>query len=420
MIYTRFRAIANRHGERRALIDGQRSLTFAELDSWVDAFGRRLDNEGVQPGDVVAGLLPNSIEFVAWFFATASRGAVAMPLNTGLRERETAQLLSFASVSHLVTTRTLHEKTGGSDDASSPTPNTILVETIDETDTGPIRSATGGHQGTALYIATSGSTGTPKIVPRSHAAVLAGLDNVTSELDISHEQRFIGVVPFYHAHGFANTLMASILNGARLVVMERFLPRRLLDLIEEHEVDTLIGSPFIFNALIKYLEQGSLACVRTSISGGAAMPPGLADDFQAKAGLLVRELYGSSEAGTIGIQAPEIPPRPGLQVCPIVSIRIVDDSGAEVASGESGQITVSTPAMSLEYLNGSDNERPRDGYWWTGDIGHLEGDRRSGSRGPDAATPEYRRSQGRSGGDRERDPGHARGARRHGQGRRRR
>ena len=117
-----------------------------------------------------------------------------------------------------------------------------------------------------VCLTTSGSSGDPRIVARTSRAVCANVKQVSSELRVSSEDRFLSVVPFWHANGFSNCLLMPLYCGASIITMGRFLPRAMLDLILELKPTVVIGSPFVFRSLAQVVDpQCDLSHVRTWI-----------------------------------------------------------------------------------------------------------------------------------------------------------
>jgi long-chain acyl-CoA synthetase len=164
--------------------------------------------------------------------------------------------------------------------------------------------------------------------------------------------------------------------GASVVTISRFLPRQVLETIADRGVSVVIGSPFIFKAFARFLSANrdsgpDLGEVRAWVSSGAALPPAM-DRSLAGLGLPVRQLYGSSETGTLCLSGPG-PLEPGCvgQPVPGVEIRLVGAGGEAVASGEAGAIEVRSPALFDGYIADVSGRPARGGagFYAMGDLG---------------------------------------------------
>ena len=354
MIHQRWCGIAEGNDDV-ALVEADRHVSFRELLEIEGDLASELQRRGVEAGDAVLAQLPNGLEFAASFLATARLGAVLVPVNPKLLESEISHYHSriaprvALSVESFPRERRRQEGVGRS-----------------------ARRDGGPYEGEAVFLSTSGSTGLPKIVPRTHTGLLFTVSAVASVLGLRSKDRFLGVAPFHHAHGFVNSLVLSLLSGACLATVPRFVPRATIELVRRLEITAILASPFVFAAIAESLEDGSeLPSLRVCVSGGAALPTGVRQGFLDKTGLHIRELYGCSEAGTIGIQ------REG-EVCafrpnPGVDVRIVDESGGSLAAGSVGEVAARSPTVTPGYVGaGGAVDRFVDGYLLTGDFGYLD------------------------------------------------
>jgi long-chain acyl-CoA synthetase len=380
VLYSRLRRLASRHAEGAALIERGAVITYGQLLARVDATADHLEHDrGLRAGDLVLLASPNRSEWVVLFFALARIGAVTVPLNPGLRDVEVADYLRRFDL-RAVAMAASQRGAWKSVLAAAPALDWIDLDDLPDGGGQSTRSLSSSRhqvQGAAIYLSTSGSTGRPRVMARSQRGITVGLESITQRLGLGAHHRGLGVVPFHHAHGFANSLMVCLLNGAPLVVVARFLPRHTLELIERHEVTFVPGSPFIFTALLDCLgDEPALGSVRLALSSGAAMPEGLASRFLERTGVRVLELYGSSETGAIAIEDPLAEPgattgRPLAHV----GVRILGADGNEAAPGTSGEVAVRTPSQAPRYegeADGGDMNLSPDGFWPTGDLGHFD------------------------------------------------
>jgi len=352
-----------------AVIDGARKHSFFGIQLSARVLASRLARAKLQPGSRVAGLLPNSAEAVIAFLAAARAGHSYLPLNTGLRTRELKTMFERCGVQAVLCNAAT--ASGIPDDG----PQIISVDEVldnsqdnpptpEELDVDPDREF--------VCLSTSGSTGEPRIVARTAAAVDANARHVKAGLNIGADDRFLSVVPFWHANGFSNCLLTPLFSGASIVTMNRFLPRSMLEAILEHKPTVVVGSPFVFQALAQVIEPLSdLRHVRAWISSGAAIPEEL-DARLRELRIEVRQLYGSSETGTVSISS-GAQTRVGNVGKPLhgVQVRIVDEDHREVPQGQPGEVQVASPALYTGYIgeSGEDDSLTEDGFYRMGDLG---------------------------------------------------
>lgn len=370
-----------RHAGRPALIKDGQPIRYDELAGRVETLASRLLTLlWPRPGDVVALQLANSADFVAVFFALMRLGVAVVLLNTRWKAAETSRALNGLPIKALITSREILAQEEG-DDNTHGVPRWATEELMSVSPGGrtsatvPPAAETAGDRA-ALLLCTSGTTGLPKLAVRSHQGLLANAANVAGALGVSPGCRVLSVVPFYHANGFSNCLFMPLLYGATLCVMRAFDPAELAAVVAREKVDLLVGSPFIYSQLAGG-RAADYASVRTAISSGAALPAETESACRERLGLCIRQLYGSSETGTIVIQSP-FDNQPGHPIglpLPGVEISILDLARRPVPPGGEGEIAVRSPAVMSGYWGPAGLSRAgfENGFFRTGDLGCLDG-----------------------------------------------
>ena len=359
--------------KRIAVIDQGEGFDFASLQRLSHRLAQALSLLDTPPGDRIAVLLPNSLHAVVAFLAAAQMGRSYLPLNTGLKPAELKSLFHQCGVGVVLCRASMQSRI--------PEGVHILAvdEVLDEVGEGKpfTKEAKLDSNRPFVCLSTSGSTGTPRIVERTARAVYSNVQRVSAELQVNPKDCFISVVPFWHANGFSNCLLMPLSAGASIIPMERFLPRTMLDLIIEKKPSVVIGSPFIFRALAQIIEPGSeLSHVRAWVSSGAALPAEL-DERLRDLEIRVRQLYGSSETGTISISSEQkaCPGNVGKPL-PGVRMRIVGDQGRELPAGQPGQVQVASTSLFSSYVGNANGmvDVTEDGFYRMQDRGELDGE----------------------------------------------
>ncbi len=368
MIYERFEAVVRSNPDRPAIIDEGMSLSYQDLIDRVDALAVALASDaGVREADTILALLPNSADFVVLFLAAARLGAVLMPIDPALKDREVGGYLERFDVRATVTSAAFQDERREALTALAENQR-FTIEALRRAGRGMTSIRSGGpFAGVLAALSTSGSSGTPKVAGRTHRGLLAGFRASKGAIGVVDGERVLGVVPFHHAHGLAAAVVFSLMGGGTLVVMRRFHPRRLIEVVSEHRVSVLVGSPFIFSTVADCVtDRSAFSSVRTAISSGAAVPAPIAASFLERTGVAIRELYGSTETGVMAIDGKPVES---------VEVRIVNDNGAAVEPGAIGEVLVRSDIMSAGYLGEEDGGRLplRDGFYPTGDLGHIDG-----------------------------------------------
>jgi acyl-CoA synthetase (AMP-forming)/AMP-acid ligase II len=231
------------------------------------------------------------------------------------------------------------------------------------------------HRGRQVIL-TSGTTGTPKGAARS----VEGLEPAAAFLSgIPLRARATTVIasPLFHAWGLAH-LGLGLLLSSTLVLRRSFEPEQLLEAIEEHEAAALVVVPVVMQRLLELTEgkrtlydTSSLKVVAVS---GSALPGELSNRFMDAFGEVVYNLYGSTEVAYATVASPkDLREAPGTagRLLMGTTIKLVDESGEEVAPGEIGRIFVGNPLLFSGYTGGDDKDR-LGALVASGDLGRFD------------------------------------------------
>jgi long-chain acyl-CoA synthetase len=228
---------------------------------------------------------------------------------------------------------------------------------------------------------SSGSTGRPKRVVRTHAQCAAEAE-LYGELGLTHEDRIICTIPLFHTYGMGACLFTTAFTGATLVFLDEPNPfllkrHRALELLERERVTVFPGVPLNFRLLADAPADADLSALRLCFSAGTALPRATFEAFGEKFGVLVRQLYGTTETGVMSANASDDPVSTFESVgVPLGEVRfeILDDEGALLPVGETGEIAVASPAATTGYADLEEVNRVafRDGRFVTGDLGSLD------------------------------------------------
>jgi long-chain acyl-CoA synthetase len=379
MLYEMFRRTATRHPDTLAVVgeDGT-SLTFAELRVAADTFAETLVAAGVSPGEHVVVVLPNTPAFVVSALAIARAKAVLVPLNPAYQEPELRYYLRECRAVAVVTEAQQAASCERVQRALNLPPRVF-------TDVGGRHSASAAGldpvdgSAPALCQYSSGSTGLPKPIVRTHAQLIAEAEHFGATVGLQAGERILTVVPLFHAHGFGNCLLAAAHAGATLVLLTAFHRRRVIASIKEYRAAVFPGVPFMFGILAS---SGSIAAqpfpdLRLAFSAGAALPRDVFSNFREKFRIEVRQLYGSTETGSVTINLGDCDGERWASVGrPMrdVELRIVDAWGRVLGPGERGEILVRSAAMASAYrgLDAATAAAFRDGFYWTSDLGYRD------------------------------------------------
>jgi long-chain acyl-CoA synthetase len=363
------RDTAQRHGERPALVDGDRRLTWSQLDAAVDAAARGYSAAGLVPGYRVVLLMANSVEFVTSYLGCLRAGLVAVPLNTGLTKGEIGNVIAHSGARLAVADGDLADKVEG----------VRVVWAGELTGDAPLTPQT-DPEALAVLLYTSGTSGDPRAAMLTHRALGANVRNLADlgEDRMGPEDVVLGVLPMFHAFGLNAVLGWAVATGAALIIDRRFDSTATIDLVRQYGVTRLPLAPPALNAFIARPDlKEALRTVKVVLTGASTLERGLADRFQQASGLFVHQGYGLTEASpgvttTLG----EHDPKPGSvgRPLPHVELRIADEQGEDVEGDDPGEILIRGRNLFSGYwpdgVDGPDDE----GWYRTGDVGFLDAD----------------------------------------------
>lgn len=373
--------VCREHAARTAIVDGAVSVTYADLERRIRAEAAHLESLGIAPGDRVALMLSNGVDFVAMYLAAIGAGAIAVPVNPHYQRMELRRILTTCGVSLLVTSQALATRCGDVIVHAGLSCRLLLVE-----DSRPLPARAGPSLARpesrvdphtpVMYQFSSGSTGRPKRIARTHANLVFELDSLVSALGISSADRVLGVAPFSHVNGLVRSMLASVRAGATLFPMPQFERRAVADVIARERISVFIGVPFMFTMLARahFHSPPDFSSLRVCFSSSAPLPPRTSLEFGERWGLPVRQLYGSTETGTISADVAARPvvdsvgtPIPGVEVA------VFSDDGQIAGPDAVGELAVRSPAAITSYgETGEGSEAFRDGYFCTGDLGRRD------------------------------------------------
>ena len=388
-------AHADARGSQVAIIYGEERLTFAELANRVDRLAHGLTAEGIAAGDPVALLLPNSPAFVISFLAVAAIGAIVVPLNPLFKPDELDFYFRNSGVRAVIGDEpgiAVSERiVQGWDDrvrlitTGSARGRALSFDRVIEEHSGG-RLASRAADEDVVFQYSSGSTGRPKRVARTQGQCWAEADSYMVAMDITPADRLFCAIPLFHTYGMGNCLTTLVRTGSALVIMEEPNPfvlnrARALELLARHRVTIFPGVPFNFRLLADLEDPADLSYLRACYSAGTALPRSAFLAFLQRHGVAVRQLYGSTEAGVMTINVAPDPVATSASVgtpAPGVRVEVLDDDGTSLPQGDEGEIAVSGPAVARGYADNAELTREtfRDGWYLTGDLGHVDADGR--------------------------------------------
>lgn len=361
--------------DRLAVFDQGRSYTYLDLRTLVRQCRNALYAQGIRQQTRVAIFSRKTVHYIVAYLALASLGAIAVPINSQLSQREVGFILRDSESSLLLYTG--NPFAWNALEATADLEGSIRQLPLDgyldsPAPEAPSLSETFTDQEPFLIIYTSGTTGRPKGALLSHANVTCNARQFQEILRITPEDRVLAVLPLYHCFCLITALINPLLVGASIFLYDSVNLKDIVHFIRDQQLTVLYLVPSLCSLLVRRGQPEDLASVRYTVVGGTAMPLSLLQAFEARYHQPIIEGYGLSEAspvvsvnppekvksGTIGLPLPEI------------QVKVVDPEGREMPQGSRGELLVKGPNVMLGYwhLPKATADALVDGWLHTGDV----------------------------------------------------
>jgi long-chain acyl-CoA synthetase len=375
-------AIASEIPRKEAIILGAERVTYGELDENSSRVANALLKLGMKKRTRVAILMSHSPKWVINYFGVIKGGGIAVLLNTALKAPELDSLLRDSDSEILITEKKFSRM------LSAVLPHIPLLKRVIAVDTAsytgmvarsssvsPAIDIKDEDEATIFY--TSGVLGKQKGVVHTHSSLMGTPPIITAGIQRKREDVVIDLVPFSYLFGLFEVLFGSIIVGSTIVLIPNFTPRAVLEAVEKEKGTIIFGVPAMYNALAmvrdEVLARYDLSSLRLAVSAGAKSFPKLMETLEDKFRLALYEVYGLTEASAVSISTFDSR-KLGTVGKPICGLRILDDSGKEVANGEIGEAVFNAPWVMKGYYKAPELTAQvlKDGWFYTGDLVRMD------------------------------------------------
>ncbi|GAA3733740.1 hypothetical protein GCM10022239_07430 [Leifsonia bigeumensis] len=384
-------------------------LTALDVDRLSDQFAVEFEDRGVVKGDRVAVYLQNIPYHPLVLLALWKLGAIGVLVNPMYRGSELRRLIDDSGAIGIVAGRRSLAETraaledssvrwvlSASDTAFQTRDDPRVFDGLPPAETSPdgdleavaasasrprLRAIELTGDDTAFLTYTSGTTGPPKGAMNSHRNVLHAIDNFSEWIGLGQKDVVLAIAPMFHITGMVINAGIALLGGATLVLTARYHAEVVADAFKEHGVTFTIGSITAFNAFfaLPQVDESYFRSVRLLYSGGAPIAPSTISRFQERFGHYLHNVWGMTETTAGGIAVPAgavapVDPRSGSlsigMAMQNVTVRIIDESGADVPAGEEGELEFSAPQVISGYWGNPEATASTfpDGRLRTGDV----------------------------------------------------
>jgi len=407
---------AEKFPQQTAIVSEDRTYTYAELERWTEKIAAAFIAKGMKQGDHVLLLAPNVPEFTAVYYAILRVGGVVVPLNVLFLANEIADLVEHSDAKFMVVWHTLAEK-GAEAFKKAETCQTLLFVGTDRQHLSPelfppecemsngrkpkqyryvldelVNEVTDSvdycqtmPDDTAVILYTSGTTGKSKGVELSHFNVYSNAFyvNEPQALCIDSSSVTLAILPLFHTFGQTAIQNASLIAGAKIVMIPQFEPRRTLGEMEKHRVTHMAAVPTMYNLLLQTQRRYNydVSSLKVAVSGGASMPVAIYESFRETFGITINEGYGLSETSPIACMTPAFGPlnKPG-SIGPEfygTEVRIVREDGSFADVDEVGELVIRGHNVMKRYYKDPTATAAtflERGWFRSGDVAKMDAD----------------------------------------------
>lgn len=402
------RQSAQQHGSRPAIVDGDTTLTYADLLQRSEQVARSLIALNVQAGDRVALWAPNVYEWIVAACGVHAAGAILVPLNTRMKGAEAADILERsgakllfcigdflqqhypallrdcrpATLAHVVVLRG-QPRADVAQSGDHAWENFLALGQAVPVQQVHEREAALHADSTADLMFTSGTTGRPKGVMAAHGPTIRAFNEWARVVGLTPDDRYLIVNPFFHTFGYKAGWVAAFVQGATVYPEQVFDAEAVLQRIARDRISFLPGPPTLFLTMLAHprLQEFDLSSLRSSVTGAASVPPVLIRRMREELGIAnVTTAYGLTECGgcaTVCDPADSVETVASTcgRALPGTEVRCVDEAGADVPPGQPGEVLLRGYHIMQGYFEDEAATRETidaEGWLHTGDVGVLD------------------------------------------------
>jgi len=387
--------MCEKHSKKRAFACMGKELSYKEVDRLSDQFGAYLNSRGLQPGDRVALMMPNLLQYPIALFGCLKAGITIVNTNPLYTPREMLHqftdsgvkgiviaenfcanlqsILGKTEISTIIKT-SIGELLGGLKGMMVDTaikhvkrmipkyelPNTVsFKEALSQGKKFQLPTFDNMPDRVIVHQYTGGTTGVSKGAMLTNQNLVANLMQIKANMQPYLDEDDMVVLcplPLYHIFAFSCNCLAMMSEGALSVLITN--PRDLSSVIKEfsnYEVTGMTGVNTLFNALNNHPDfaKANFSKLKLANAGGTALQTKVANEFEEKTGVIISEGYGMTEASPVVTSNPKGGVRQGTIGVPVPStdVRIVDENGNPLPIGERGEIQVKGPQVMKGYYN---------------------------------------------------------------------
>ncbi|GAC1468658.1 MAG: long-chain fatty acid--CoA ligase [Chloroflexota bacterium] len=362
---------------RVAVIDPDTGVTYTYSDLHVRAISvaAALQDAGIVAGDRVCALMHNGVPLLDLLFGCGHLGAILVPVNWRLSDREIARVLHDSDPSVLVA------EAGFTDVAGRIAPDKVSTVQMSALYASPRQAldVTTQMQSPWIILYTGGTTGAPKGAVLTHGSVIWNAVNTAVSWGLSQHDVAPNFTPMFHTGGLNVFTLPILMLGGRVILPRQFDPCQALEILEKHSPTVLFMVPTMFQLVADQpgFDAATFPALRWAISGGAPCPERVYTAWKPKVPFF-KQGYGLTEVGPNNFATPDDDAvrKQGTvgRLTFLARARIVDETGKDLAAGQAGELLLAGPHMCAGYWRQPEATANaiRDGWFHTGDIARRD------------------------------------------------
>lgn len=361
---------------------GKKDMNFFELNQKIVELRKIFASLGLKRGDRVAMVMPNGIPMITVGLSLMSFASLA-PLNPKYKKHEFDFYLSDLKPKALLVSR-------GQDSPAREVARSLGISILEidennlsifgEKENFSEEIILAEENDIALVLHTSGTTSRPKIVPLTQKNISISAQNTVKTLQLDSSDKCLNVMPLFHIHGLVVSL-ATLISGGTLIRPENFVADEFFSWLDKYQPTWYTAAPTIHQAIIKEAQKNNLENIKLKKirSSSAPLSKEIIGSLENIFSAPVLESYGMTEAA-LQITSNQMSPgkrKPGSAgKADGPYLKVVNESGEEVATGEVGEVLIKGENVINAYENNplANEESFQDGWFRTGDLGYLDED----------------------------------------------
>ncbi len=391
------------YGEKTAVIDDQKTVTYSELNERVNQLSYGLRDLGVEKGDKVAYLAPNTLEMLEGFYGIFQIGAVMVALNTRLQPHDYTFILNHSEskilfvdqdlfpliepiIPELTTVKQIivHNCSNESDQFTN------YDQWLNQYDTTEFPRALLDEEDVACLLYTSGTTGNPKGVMLTHRNNYLHAMSAMHHIRVYDDDTLLHILPMFHVNGWGSPFYYTA-NGATQVMLRKVQPDSIFEKIQKYGVTVAHMAPTVLNTLLEYHNQNAPKIEQNMrvVIAGSAPPPAFVARVEEDLGWEFVQVYGMTETSPLFTtsrirseqknlpkeQQYRLKAKAGYAMV-AAKVKVINDDGEEVAKNgkEVGEIVLRSNGVMKGYWKNeaATMETIRNGWLHTGDMATVD------------------------------------------------